>query len=50
MCLICKEFELGKLTWKEALNNAIEASSGDHQIEILNMLGKENIKEETDEA
>lgn len=38
MCLVCREYALGTLTWDEAWNNAQELTDEAHQDELIFIL------------
>lgn len=46
MCNICKDYELGKLTWKEAWSHSYELTDSEHMTDVQIMLINEGIEED----
>ena len=53
MCIICKEYQLGKLTLFEAKRNFLEMGATldfEHQKEVVKLLSKKALKKEPDDS
>lgn len=48
MCKICVEYQLGNLTWDEAMKNSYEITDKDHMQDVLVMLVNDLFPEGTD--